>query len=192
MKSCLLGPECSTPDGGSCKERGCDYFGANASQVGGAHYKTSYEHWDLVIKVYMGYFEGQATKYAMRWRKKSGLQDLQKALHFLDKLTENANVFMQDRCERNWNVLLARYREEMIACSRANGLLGLEFEFCWRLISWQNLDDLAAARMTLLQLIKFAEASPLAKAVPLEDSNKHGDRGCDSAGWPNIIGDGDR
>lgn len=61
---------------------------ANATQVGGAHYKVSIEHWDFVVARKLGYFEGQITKYVTRWRKKGGAQDLRKAQHFLTKLAE--------------------------------------------------------------------------------------------------------
>ncbi len=63
---------------------------ANETQVGGTHYKSSYEHWDFVNDAGLGYFEGQITKYVARWRKKNGLQDLKKANHFLLKLQEIA------------------------------------------------------------------------------------------------------
>lgn len=36
----------------------------------------------------LGYFEGQITKYLVRWRKKGGYQDLLKAKSFMDKLLE--------------------------------------------------------------------------------------------------------
>lgn len=61
---------------------------ANDRQVGGGHYAASYQHWDLVADLGLGYFEGQITKYVARWRKKNGLQDLEKAMHFLEKLVE--------------------------------------------------------------------------------------------------------
>lgn len=61
---------------------------ANARQVGGLHYRTPYQHWDLVADCGLGYFEGQITKYLSRHNKKNGLQDVQKAAHFLDKLIE--------------------------------------------------------------------------------------------------------
>lgn len=66
-------------------------MGANDRQVGGRHYKTEegvVEHWDIVAQHNLDYFQGQITKYVMRWRKKGGLQDLQKARHFLDKYIE--------------------------------------------------------------------------------------------------------
>lgn len=64
---------------------------ANDRQVGGEHYKTPGipEHWDLVIMYNWDYFQGQITKYVMRWRKKGGIQDLKKALHVLEKYIES-------------------------------------------------------------------------------------------------------
>lgn len=61
---------------------------ANEGQIGGAHYKSEYQHWDLVLDTGMGYLEGCATKYVARWRKKGGIEDLQKALHYGVKLVE--------------------------------------------------------------------------------------------------------
>ena len=65
-------------------------MGANERQVGGSHYKDNGkpEHWDLVTMYEWDYFQGQITKYLMRWRKKNGIQDLEKARHFLDKYIE--------------------------------------------------------------------------------------------------------
>jgi len=64
-------------------------MGANDHQVGGQHYKTNYEHWDLVLATGMGYLEGCATKYVARWRNKDGVADLKKALHYVEKIQEN-------------------------------------------------------------------------------------------------------
>lgn len=61
---------------------------ANEKQVGGSHYKTKIEHWDWVHANDLNYFEGQITKYVARARKKNGLEDLEKARHFLDKYIE--------------------------------------------------------------------------------------------------------
>lgn len=64
--------------------------GANTRQVGGSHYSTElgFQHWDLVAMFKWDYFQGQITKYLMRWRKKNGVQDLEKAQHFLEKYIE--------------------------------------------------------------------------------------------------------
>lgn len=62
---------------------------ANDRQVGGTHYKTGgEEHWDRVHRLGLDYFQGQITKYVERWRSKGGIQDLEKARHFLDKYIE--------------------------------------------------------------------------------------------------------
>lgn len=65
---------------------------ANEMQVGGDHYKAGYQHWDMITDFHIGYLEGCATKYLTRWRKKNGLEDLKKALHFTQKLIEKADA----------------------------------------------------------------------------------------------------
>jgi hypothetical protein len=62
---------------------------ANNRQVDGTHYKQmGIEHWDVVVLDNLDYFQGQITKYVMRWRGKNGITDLEKAKHFLDKYIE--------------------------------------------------------------------------------------------------------
>ena len=64
---------------------------ANTKQVGGNHYKVGgEEHWDRVARLNLDYFQGQITKYVERWRDKNGIQDLEKAKHFLEKYIELA------------------------------------------------------------------------------------------------------
>jgi hypothetical protein len=63
-----------------------DVMAANQRQVGGSHYKTGgEEHWDRVARLGLDYFQGQITKYVERWKRKNGIQDLEKAAHFLQK-----------------------------------------------------------------------------------------------------------
>jgi exonuclease V gamma subunit len=62
---------------------------ANKTQVAGNHYSSSIQHWDFVYERLEGrYLEGNITKYLTRYRKKNGLQDLEKARHYLMKLME--------------------------------------------------------------------------------------------------------
>lgn len=61
----------------------------NQRQVGGDHYHLSpVQHWDMAWVLKLDYFQGQITKYVCRWRDKNGLEDLEKAKHFLDKYIE--------------------------------------------------------------------------------------------------------
>jgi hypothetical protein len=62
---------------------------ANDVQVGGAHYKgTAMQPWDFIVSNGLGYLEGNVVKYVTRHRAKNGIQDLQKAQHYLAKLIE--------------------------------------------------------------------------------------------------------
>lgn len=63
---------------------------ANQKQVGGNHYKHGgEEHWDRVNRLRLNYFQAAATKYIERcYLKGNTVQDLQKAVHFLEKLIE--------------------------------------------------------------------------------------------------------
>lgn len=63
---------------------------ANDRQVGGNHYAAPIQHWDFVIANNVPYLEAQIMRYALRWRKKAGISDLDKAAHFLQKLREVA------------------------------------------------------------------------------------------------------
>lgn len=62
---------------------------ANERQVGGAHYQgREYQHWDWVCDIGLHYLLACASKYVSRWRQKNGVQDLEKALHYIDKAEE--------------------------------------------------------------------------------------------------------
>ncbi len=61
----------------------------NDVQYGGSHYKVvKYQPWDVVLDWELGYLDGTALKYISRWKKKNGLEDIRKAIHFLEKLLE--------------------------------------------------------------------------------------------------------
>jgi len=74
---------------------------ANDIQVGGQHYKKpgTIQHWDMAARAELGYFEGQITKYFSRFESKNGLQDIDKGLHFVEKLIELAEH--NRRCQAN-------------------------------------------------------------------------------------------
>lgn len=78
--------------------RNSKHSSANTTQVAGTHYKTmAVEHWDLVVLNDLDYFQGQITKYVMRWRGKNGIEDLQKCRHFLEKYIEIETLRAQGR-----------------------------------------------------------------------------------------------
>lgn len=57
----------------------------NDRQVGGDHYRAQYQHWDWVTDLNIPYLIGCATKYIIRWKRKGGAEDIQKAIHYLEK-----------------------------------------------------------------------------------------------------------
>lgn len=62
---------------------------ANDIQYGGDHYKKArIQHWDFVVDNNLGYLEGCSTKYLSRHQDKNGLEDVQKAEHYIQKILE--------------------------------------------------------------------------------------------------------
>lgn len=61
----------------------------NDTQVGGEHYKQfAIQPWDAITDWNLGFLDGSAVAYISRWKLKGGVQDLEKAIHFLQKLIE--------------------------------------------------------------------------------------------------------
>lgn len=62
---------------------------ANQIQHGGTHYKKcEIQPWDYIARNNIPYLEGSAIKYISRWRDKGGIEDLKKAIHFIEKVIE--------------------------------------------------------------------------------------------------------
>lgn len=66
---------------------------ASKTQVGGDHYLDAIQPWDVMQQdmseeEFRQYLRGNVLKYIMRYRKKGGLEDLQKAQHYLTRLIE--------------------------------------------------------------------------------------------------------
>jgi hypothetical protein len=54
--------------------------------IGGDHYLLKIQPIEYVIENQLGFCEGNVVKYISRWRNKGGLQDLEKAKHYIDFL----------------------------------------------------------------------------------------------------------
>ena len=70
---------------------------ANLKQIGGQHYKQfqGFEPWDVINVWGLGYLDGNAIKYIARWKHKNGVQDLKKAIHYLEKLVEQETAHLE-------------------------------------------------------------------------------------------------
>ena len=65
--------------------------GSRSTQIGGDHYQKAIQPWDYMEscmseEAFKGYLWGNIIKYVSRWEDKGGVQDLQKARHYIDKL----------------------------------------------------------------------------------------------------------
>lgn len=66
----------------------------DAKQVGGTHYlELDIQPWDAMQswmsqEEFVGFLRGNVIKYVARSNKKGGIEDLKKALHYLEKLVE--------------------------------------------------------------------------------------------------------
>lgn len=139
---------------------------ANKRQIGGDHYKSEYQHWDWVIRSGMGYLEGVATKYLARWKKASKPKDdLQKCVHYIDKLIENMTAVSRIRPPPGW------VRQESTRFCNVNNIHGRERQALMLISGWDTETDLHVARAIVSNLL-----AELVKPVPASDSNKHADR----------------
>ena len=116
------------------------------------HYASEYQHWDLAITLPMGYLEGCSTKYIARWRRKDGIEDLHKAMHYLDKLIE---VYVPKPIPRNMSRSEVQY--EVSRFSAMNKLSVIEEEYILLLSNYRYEDDLRTARLVLEDIIDLAE-----------------------------------
>ena len=65
---------------------------ATDQQVGGKHYQEmAIQPIEFILANNMGFAEGSVIKYVSRWRQKGGVEDLKKALHFLEFIKESRN-----------------------------------------------------------------------------------------------------
>jgi hypothetical protein len=63
--------------------------GAVLKQVGGDHYQKAIQPWDIIREWKLDYWRGNVIKYVLRCNEKNGIQDLQKAIHYLEYAIEN-------------------------------------------------------------------------------------------------------
>lgn len=61
---------------------------ATNKQVGGSHYQLPIQPIEYILANSLGYCEANVVKYVSRWRNKGGIQDLKKAIHYLEMLIE--------------------------------------------------------------------------------------------------------
>ena len=65
-------------------------------QIGGDHYRHfAIQPTEYIMKNNLGFAEGNAIKYITRYKVKGGIEDLQKAKHYIDLLIDHLLEPMQ-------------------------------------------------------------------------------------------------
>lgn len=143
-------------------------------QHGGKHYKTDYQHWNLLPNLGFGleYYLGCATKYITRHASKNGRQDVEKAIHFVQKATE---LVLEGKATLRLipQTLLPSARFELERYAHDNGLLkdGPEFGFISHLLLAKSTLDFGTALRFANEILDAypltpEPLSPVFKPVP--------------------------
>lgn len=69
---------------------GVRFPGSGSTGPGGDHYSAAVQPIDLIDAMDLGFYEGTVVKYVARWNRKGGVEDLEKARWYLDRLLERA------------------------------------------------------------------------------------------------------
>lgn len=152
---------------------------ANERQVGGDHYqKGAQQHWDLCVRWDLPYLESAASKYLLRWREKGGLESVEKAIHYLEKRTENFDTmrFVEARSIGGAKEIQDR-RGEVIGLAIEHGLTDGEANIVsWIMVPYSRgdiLGALAVLRKFLKEQRELEAATGMAGPGTPEDGGHH-------------------
>lgn len=133
----------------------------HVEQVGGNHYQGEYQHWDMVEEYRVSYLEANATKYLQRWEDKGGVQDLRKAISYLDKRIKLVEA------EQDINSFISRGRAfsvpymKMVRWFDSCSMKSSERTICAIVLNWDSVDDLNTAIGLIEQLIMADDSTKL-------------------------------
>jgi hypothetical protein len=124
---------------------------ANNYQIGGTHYSdTELQHWDFAMLNQLNYLLGCATKYVIRWKKKNGIEDLRKAVHYIAKAEEQCAYHYKFEIHSKLMIMNKPYMEFI------NSIGNDEKHIVIKIL--QN--DLSGAQYLLGELISNIECAP--------------------------------
>lgn len=126
----------------------------NDRQVAGTHYKGEWQHWDWTAWNGIGYLEGSLSAYICRYKRKgTPLQDLEKALHYAQKIEQ---LYLQhsyvNPTSRHWQG--THRTNEILKLYKLEGNEAFVIIFCreWRTI--QHIELVQEAIMNLISKVK--------------------------------------
>lgn len=126
----------------------------NEKQVGGNHYRSGYQHWDLVLTHGLHYLLGCATKYITR-SKVDRRQDLDKAKHYIEKMVDaNRSKQVAIGC-----IPFPTRIDDVQFYARENRLSFREYEAILAIIMAKDAEDLEMAIEIVDKIIKELQVS---------------------------------
>ena len=134
---------------------------ANDNQIGGTHYAAEFQHWDWVEALRLPYLLAQISRYTCRWKKKNGLEDVRKALHYVHKQREVHEA------------TLAKYRGLTEAFATANELGEHEREVFSLIVQYHSggLGNLKSMQHVLENMLRILESKPVEGITMYTDPN---------------------
>jgi hypothetical protein len=140
---------------------------ANDRQVDGDHYKSAaFQPWDWE-RYGVGYLECNVIKYVTRYQNKTGVTDLQKALHYIDKLIEEYmfhNRVNRMECERKrQNYLMLAYADAWKLSLNQHSAIG------W-MLTWEDPSDLRLAKAEIQVLIDAYTTSDVRSSDSVDET----------------------
>lgn len=121
---------------------------ASQHQVGGSHYTNmARQPFDLIKKINANFWVGNVIKYVARYKAKNGIEDLKKAMHYLEWIEQN-HVFQPS---------VVGAAMEIGAFCNANQMSRLENQILWFAYSSQ----IYLAKCRLEELIEQFQNSQL-------------------------------
>lgn len=136
--------------------------GALQRQVGGSHYISKIQHVEFCQANRIPWCEAAAIKYIFRHRSKNGIQDVEKAIHYLELLQAldygRRDEVPMDMNPDNFDIPLKRFLEE-------NEIPEAEAQ-CISNICWHQLKGGDGGKDGLMQTVRNLEAIKATYNVP--------------------------
>jgi hypothetical protein len=120
---------------------------ANERQVGGDHYKSELQHWDFVEDFEVPYLEAQVLRYVTRAYRKNGVEDLEKAVHTVEKLMDRVVNFRRQPYVYIPDVYIKVYCSENHLDDEQRGIIT-------KLLQWRDMTYLVVVHSAIKQMIK--------------------------------------
>jgi hypothetical protein len=149
---------------------------ANDRQEGGDHYKkVDYQHWDWSVDHNIGCLEYAISKYICRWRDKNGISDVEKALHYSEKLYEVVMDGKYRRHDRSDPSCIGpdRFRTTQ-QIAELHDLSTEELAVCFLCVDWKSEHDIKLMMRLIHRIINNHRPKKKARSKSMKKPEPRG------------------